>query len=341
MRLINAIVMKDHMQVIPKDGPSLTAPLNTSSALNQSMREKAIAALLDKPEAAAPSAPIDAPLAAAVEGQPSTIEAPASVEPVAPKAPEEPLSSQYAALARREKAIRAKAQAQEADLRTKEAALAAREQALSAKDAEYSSKYIPKDRLKQNALEALAEAGLSYDDITQQAMSAPQQQPQDIKLNAMIAELKSEIQALKGAQDKTVKTFEDQQAQSYKQALNQIKNETKTLVSSDPAFETIKATDSYDDVVDLIERTFKEDGVLMTVEDAAKAVEDYLMEEAYKLSSLSKIQQRLKAAQLQPSKPTDPKQPQTLKTLTNATSSSRQLSARERALLAFEGKLNK
>jgi len=110
----------------------------------------------------------------------------------------------------------------------------------------------------------------------------------------------------------------------------------------DEQYELIAATGSIDDVVELIERTFTEEGRLVPVEEAAQAIEDYLAEEAYKLSKLKKIQQKLApSAQAKPEqKQTEqPKQPQTqMKTLTNAVGTQRQLSARERAIAAFEGK---
>jgi hypothetical protein len=92
--------------------------------------------------------------------------------------------------------------------------------------------------------------------------------------------------------------------------------------------------------VELIERTFKQYGVLLSVEDAAKQVEDYLVEEAFKLTKLKKIQQRLAPAQKPVEAKLEPqKQPQTLKTLTNAVSSSGRVSVRERAIAAFKGQL--
>ena len=133
---------------------------------------------------------------------------------------------------------------------------------------------------------------------------------------------------------------ENQQTDAYKQAITQIRSDTKKLVTASEEFEAIANTNSVDDVVELIERTFKQDGTLLTVEEAAKQVEDYLVEEAFKLTKLKKIQQRLATAQ----KPAEPKleptkQPQTMKTLTNAVSSPGKLSVRERAIAAFKGEL--
>lgn len=256
---------------------------------------------------------------------------------------EEPLSSQYALLARREKALRAKAMQQEQALKAKEAEIAREREAIKAKEAEYQSKFISKDQLKDpsKVLDLLSDLGLSYDELTQAALNAPK--PEDIQRMREINELKAQIEELKSEQNKTKSAYEESQTRAYQQALAQIKQETAALVKNDPNFEAIAATNSIDDVVELIETTFKQDGILMTVEEAAQEVEAYLVEEAAKLARLNKIQQKLKPAEKPVSKPTvEAKQIQQeekpgIKTLTNSMGTSRQLSARERAILRFKG----
>jgi hypothetical protein len=256
------------------------------------------------------------------------------------KASEDPISTQYATLARKEKALRAKALQQEQSLKAKEVAIAAKEAELKAKETEYQSKYISKDRLTQDTINALAEAGLTYDQITELMLqqSSPERQAQ----SAYEKRLDAKLQELEKKQTEAAKAIENQQSASYQQALTQIKNETKQLVAVDPAFETIKETNSINDVVELIERTFKQEGVLLSVEDAARQVEEYLVEEAFKLTKLKKIQQRLtpapKAAE-EPKQESKPGAPQTLKTLSNSIASPGKLSVRERAIAAFKGQL--
>lgn len=262
----------------------------------------------------------------------------------APKAEEtpkeDPISTQYAVLARKEKALRAKQQQQETAIKAREAAIAAKEAEFKTKESEYQSNYISKDKLSpDNIWNTLAERGISYDQLTEMALNQPKADPGTLYL---IDQLKSEIQSLKGEQNNVKKSYEQQQQDSYKQAVHQIKTEAKQLINSDSNFETIKATGSIDDVVSLIEETFKSDGVLLTVEEAAREVEEYLVTEALKLARLSKIQQKLTPAQA--SKPeamksqSQTQQPQ-IKTLTNSVTTSRQLTARERAIAAFKGQL--
>lgn len=249
---------------------------------------------------------------------------------------EKPLSSQYAQLARREKALRLQAQQLKQSKAAFEAEKAKGLNTPSQQPAFDESKYIAKDKLSQDPLTTLLQAGVSYDQITQLMLNQPQVDP---GTRSMIDELKAEIKALRGETDGVKKTYENQQAESYKQAVNQIRLETKNLIESDSSFEAIKATSSVNDVVDLIEQTFKSEGYLMSVEEAAREVEEYLIEEATKLSRLSKIQKRLQSSAATSKAPQSLPQQTQAKTLTNALGTQKPLSAKERALLAFKGQL--
>lgn len=343
------------MIVTPKSDTSSSVP-SISSA--QSARERAINMLTQgstaqehpvpnptsvSPEEMSAVVPPSEPKSFSAEdaGQKLTtesVEAPKSEEV---KPAEEPLSSQFAQLARKEKAIRAKAM----ELKAQEAAIKAKEAEIEAKfkSSAPTPSSLP-DRLKSAdpkiVMEALDEMGLSYDDLSARLLNAPT--PEALAQQKYLKSLEDKIAALEEAQNKSVKSFEEQQKQQYQQAVNQIKNEAKSLVSSGDEFETIRETGSIDDVVELIERTFKEDGVLLTVQDACNAVEEHLVEEAMKIARLAKIQQRLApkptAPKVEAPKQEPVKQPQ-LKTLTNSVSSSRPLTAKERAILAFKGEL--
>ena len=229
-------------------------------------------------------------------------------------------------------------------LEAKEAELAAREAALAKTPANTfdPKEYIPKSRFKEDLVQLAAEQGMTYDEITQQFVNAPQRNPH---YENLISELKAEINALKQGVETTNKSIQEQQTQSYKAAIDQIRQDVKAAVARDPAYETVKATNSVNDVVELIERTWNEEKRVMPVEEAIEEVENYLIDEALKLTRIEKIKKRISAngGQVQATnstaKPNNPQQPQQMKTLTNATSSTRQLSAKERAVLAFRGEL--
>lgn len=343
------------MNIIPKGGSDVANSTPAAAAPAQSARERAIAALSAAP-AQSQEHPVSNPNNVSPEeltaispsqGQKDTSETPSVEAPKeateATKTEEPALSSQYAQLARKERAMRAKAQAMETSIKAREAAIAEREVAIKAKEAEYSTNYVPRDRIAQDPWSVLTEAGLTYDQLTQQALN---QQTQDPATKLALAKLEAQVRAAQESQERTVKAMEAAQAQQYTQAIQQIKNETINLVKANPdTYEAIAATDSISDVVELIEETFKKDGQLLTVEEAAQAVEEYLSEEAYKLANLRKIQQKLRPAAppatTQQTKQPDPvpaKQPPT-KTLSNSMGTSRQLNARERAILAFKGEL--
>ncbi len=341
--------------IAPKASASIQNPPGAQAQAPSDARSRAIAKLMAP--AQAQETPVPDPSNVAVEdlsaiapsqvsdeqGQKDTVESASADEAEAPKAEdtkpkaEEPLSTQYAVLARKEKALRAQVQ----KFNSEREAFKAQQEAAKANPSKPEfdqSKYISKDRLSTDTLNALSEAGLTYEQITQLMLNPPP--AQDPATKAHIQKLEAKLQALEDKQGNVQKNFEDQQTQSYNQALAQIKNEATRLVSSNADFETIKETGSVGDVVDLIERTFKEDGILMTVEEAAKEVEDHLVEEAMKITRIKKIQQRLQpAASASTPKSSGIPEKQPMKTLTNSVGASRPLTAKDRAILAFKGQL--
>lgn len=340
------------IQPLAKPGALMPQDLGSNSQAAEAAKARAIAKLTAT-QAPVPVNPnsVSAEEIGAIQPQVPTpnLEAQEETQTEAPKAPEptkpveEPASSQMAILARKERALRAKAQQQDQALKAREQALQAREDALNAKDQDYQSNYVSKSRLKQETLAALAEAEVSYDEITQQILN---QQSTNPATEAKISRLEATINKLTSRLEQSDQSQKDQQSQAYRAAVRQIETDVKHLVNTDPSFEAIKATRSVSDVVELIEETYKKDGILLSVEEAANEVENYLIEEATKLTKLEKIKKRLSqpastTERPQSQTPVNPKQPQTMKTLTNATSSTRQLSAKERAILAFKGELGK
>ncbi len=338
------------MKLEPINSPSINqlpnAQSNTPPALTA--RDRAIAALM-KPNTPAQEAGqqlvknatqispeemtvVQAPTRKAVQND--IVEGNEASPKAETKETEESLSSHYAVLARKEKAIRQREQ----QLRQRESAAKALEEATKAppKPSFDESKYVDKTRLTQDPFKVLSELGLTYDQLTELAINAPK--PEQLALLNEIKTLKEEMQALKG---ETKKSFEDQQTAQRTEAINQIRSEVKALVKMDPQFETVRATNSVDDVVELIEKVYDKDGILLTVEDAASQVEEYLMDEAIRLAKLKKIQQRLqpKASASTEVKTTSQTEKKPLQTLTNSIASNRPVSARDRAIAAFKGEL--
>lgn len=341
------------MKVIPVASPNHVATTNSSEA---SSKARAVAAF--NAAQAQETPPVD-PNAISVEElsavQPAKASGDVNLEvdnstetvnseidkPTQVETKEDPaLSRQFAQLARREKQLRLQAQKQQNDFKAKEAALVAREAALS--QTQFDPKdYISRARLEQDALGVLESEGIAtYEGITQRAVS---RQPVDPQLQAHIGKLEAKIAQLEKATEDNQKSYTQQQQQAYDAALKQIRSDVRDLVQNDPNFETIKATNSIGDVVDLIKQTYEKDGRVLPVELAAQKVEDYLVEEATKLTRIGKIKKRLEQSaqteRAQKPQATTKQPQQSMKTLTNANSSTRQLSAKERAILAFKGEL--
>lgn len=338
------------MNVVPKSpSPQATPAPTTNSSSAQDARARAIARLTAAPNHAAeqpvPNATQISPeeMGAIVKKQDELdtgeIKAASPEEPIeAPKAKEDPLSSQYATLARKERALRQQIQQFKAEQEKYKADQAAQSQT-KAPELDLS-KYVDRERLKADPLSVFEEAGLSYDEIVEQVLARSQIQT-DPRLKTQLAKMEAEIKAARDEAKALRDAQENSQKQSYQQALAQIRSEVNKVAFTDPNYEMIKATNSMNDVVELIEETFKADGNLLSTEEAMQLVEDHLLEEAIKLSKVKKLQQKL-AAPAAPQKPvTKTEQPQQSKTLTNSMSGSKPMSARERAIAAMEGKLHK
>jgi hypothetical protein len=238
----------------------------------------------------------------------------------------DPSAERFAQLARKEKALRAQARQLQ-------------EQQKSIQEQMSKSQNEWRDRIKSDPLSILAEAGLTHDDIANMLLNS---KPEDVELKR----IKSELQAIKSSQQEQFTKIQESQKAAYEQAVKQVSREVQNLVNSNEAYETIRATKSYDAVVELIKQTYDEDGILLSAEEASDMVEEYLTDEAMSLAKLKKIQSKLV-----PQEPSNPEQqtqsnqkPQiTTKTLTNTvTASSKPLSAkdrRERAIMAFKGQL--
>lgn len=249
-----------------------------------------------------------------------------------PKVTDETMSPKFAALARQQKALRQQQRAFEEQRRAfetdKQAREAEREEALAAK--------AWKQRLTQDPYSVMLESGLTADQVAALMLNQPNPADQRVQL------LEQEIKALKASQDKTNSKFDEVQQKQRADAINQISADVKILVDSDESFEIIKAMNAQEAVVDWITHIFDTEGKLMTNEEAAKEIEDYLVEEAFKLTKLKKVQSRLTPPPAEVPKQQTIQKPQMqtlsnrmVQSVTNSPSTSR--ARRERAIAAFMG----
>ncbi len=261
-------------------------------------------------------------------------DAPAAAETPAPKADDQ-LAPKFAALAKKEKWIRSML----ADVnKQKDEVQKEREK--------YKSEYVDKKRIKEDFLSVALEAGLTPDQIANMLLSQQNGTP---SVDPTIKEMRAELQAIREELAQTKSGFSEKEKTQYDQAVQQIKGEAETLLSKNSTdFETLALRpDAAELVTKYIEETYKDEGRVIPVMDAATFIENELLEQAVKMAGLSKVKSKLglgaPPAEVPASQQPQTTQQQPMKTLTNAmTPSSKPLSAkdrRERAILAFQGKL--
>jgi len=178
--------------------------------------------------------------------------------------------------------------------------------------------------------------GINRQEMADLYLTQPSEERQMVsRLEAKIAELESQI-------GQGSKQMEEAQAKAYDNALRQMKAETQRLVETSPQdYELVSANGAYDAVVGLIEATYKEEGILMSVKDAATRVEEHLLSKALKSADLKKVREKLlpqQAAAGQPAVQQTQAQQKTSPTLSQSMAAAKPMTPRERAIAAFNRK---
>lgn len=194
--------------------------------------------------------------------------------------------------------------------------------------------------LKSELKRALQAGEITYEELGNEYLTQPSAE------DAKYSRLEAQIAQLQGELSKTKDGMGDAQKQAYDNAVKQVRTKVDALVASDERFELTRLEGRQDRVVALIEATYKEDGVLLTEEEAAQEIEAYLEERALKVAQSKKIQTKLApapdAALAKPS-PQTQKPQHSITTLTrNIEQGTSPLSDKDRvarALAAFKGQL--
>ena len=193
------------------------------------------------------------------------------------------------------------------------AALSRKEKALRDRESEYESKFEEMERrlaeyeaqsqepevdwehmLRNDPLRALEEAGLGYDKLTELALNDGKLTP-DMQLAAMRQELENDYQRKFEELEERLNAKEQSEVESYYDSVQEnFQDEIAGVVMSDPdRFELVQASEASALVYDVIEEHYNETGRVLDIEEAADAVESYLEEEAGKLMKLKKLSSRL------------------------------------------------
>ena len=198
----------------------------------------------------------------------------------APPEPERPdFSRQFAALARKERAIRQKEQ----------------EFARSSKEREQyegtSTRLADLQRLaKENPAKLLGELGINYDELTQQVINEgnPTEEQQ---LRLENEKLQARLGKLEEVYDKQRQQAEQAQVSA---ARTQLVDNIKNFVDDSSTFEMVQHHGAYDLVAQVMQEHYNNASEVMEYGDAAKLVEDHFMAEAERYLGSSKLQERFR-----------------------------------------------
>jgi hypothetical protein len=223
----------------------------------------------------------------------------------------QPLSPQYAALAKQRRA-----------LQVKEKALMERERVISEQTGQSDS--IALTRLKSEPLNVLLEAGVTYDQLTEAILANPGNQ----ELHTLRRDMEAQEQRMQ-------KMLDDRDQMAERQALAQMKRDAISLVTGGNEFELVKVNRAIPDVMRLIETQYRKTGEVLDVHEALTEVENELLKDAQRVVVLDKVRSHLipQAPQMQ--------RHQGIRTLTNRDTASVPMSRRARALAAFNGTLKR
>ena len=197
-------------------------------------------------------------------------------------------ASKFAALSRKEKALRER----ESDYESKVEEMERRLAEYESRDQEPEVDW--EHMLRNDPLKALEEAGLGYDKLTELALNDGKLTP-DMQLAAMRQELENDYKRKFEELEDRLNQKEQLEQDTYYDSIQQnFQDEIGNVVHQNPEkFELIAASEASGLVYDVIEEHYNETGRVLDIEEAADAVESYLEEEASKLMKLKKISNRL------------------------------------------------
>ena len=196
---------------------------------------------------------------------------------------------------------------------SKFAALSRKEKALRDREAEYESKFEEMERrlaeyetqsqepevdweqlLRRDPLRALEEAGLGYDKLTELSLNDGKLTP-DMQMAAMREEIERDYRRKFEDLEERLHAKEEAEAEEYYNSVQEnFQHEIGSFINeNNEAYELINASEANELVYDVIEEHYNETGRILDLKDAADAVESYLEEEAGKLMKLKKLSGRL------------------------------------------------
>ena len=192
-------------------------------------------------------------------------------------------------------------QPQDSEFDRKFAALSRKEKALRERELELERKFGSKEkelplerRIRSNPLKALEELGLDYDKLTELALNDGRLTP-DMQMKLMREELENDYKEKFNSLEERLNAKEKMEEEAKYDAVKQgFVGEIESFINENKNdFEYVAHNEATDVVYDVIEEHYNETGRILDIKEAVQAVESYLEEEAEKLLNLGKVKNRL------------------------------------------------
>jgi len=236
-----------------------------------------------------------------------------------------PLSPQYAALAKAKRA-----------LQVKERELLAREEALKSAPTTQSAESLDayKAKLKESPLRMLLNEGVTYDQLTEELLS------EGSTPTAAVSKLEMKLKELEERLENQTKTLKDGEEATEKQVFDQMGRDLDRLIAEGDDYQMVREAGYAPKVLELIKKTWQTKREVLDVAEAARLVEDKLLEQSLRFAKIPKVQSKLTPAQIQSQQAAaqGASTQKIMRTLTNKDGASVPMSARERAIAAFYGR---
>lgn len=201
----------------------------------------------------------------------------------------ESLSSQFAALAKKEKRIVSKQQ--ELEARNKE---------LEEKLQKYEQFEAKKKTAKENPLDFLSEAGLTYDELTEFMLNGGKPKEKDKvteleqRFNDLISKSEQEKKEREELETKRLQEQEEKVIQQFKDSVK------KHIADKKDAYELVNLYDAQDLVISTIEAHYEKTQQILDTDTAAELVEKHLEDEVKKLANANKFKDKFKLTEDKP-----------------------------------------
>ena len=206
-------------------------------------------------------------------------------EPEEEGSSQDQFASKFAALSRKEKALRDRESEYESKFEEMERRLA--EYETNSQEPEVDWEHL----LRNDPLGALEEAGLGYDKLTELALNDGRLTP-DMQMSAMREEIERDYKRKFEDLEERLQAKEEAEVEEYyNNVQDNFQEEIGSFVSQND-YELINASEANGLVYDVKEEHYNDTGRILDMKEAADAVESYLEDEAMKLMRLNKISSR-------------------------------------------------